>query len=110
MFQIEWCVNDHFCLFHEDNHPEGFCLEWKRVANLVCNRALNVVISMQFHPRDTNDDEDVAPDEAPNTRKVINIYQCPQAAQTMNTKKQPQKQTGRYNLMSQGTPPTFQET
>jgi len=31
---------------------------------------------MQEQPEDTNDDEEVAPDEASSSGHVVNIYQC----------------------------------
>lgn len=69
----------------------------------------NIVSSSQGQLGDTNNDEDVAPDETWSTGQVINMYQCSRAMQKTNTKKKPHNKNGRYNLRSQEAPPTVGE-
>ena len=59
--------------------------------------------------KDTDDDEEVAPNEPSSYGHVVNVYQCSQTMSKTNTKKQPQKQIDRYKLRSKGAPPTLGE-
>lgn len=97
------------CSFHEDDHSEGSCSDKKSVVGSVCNRALDVASSAQGQPRDTDDDEDVASDEASSFGDVLNMYQCLQTTQKTNTDKQPQKKNDRYTLRNKGAPLTLGE-
>lgn len=64
---------------------------------------------MQEQLEDTNDDEEVAPDEPSSSGHVVNTYQCSQEMPKMNTKKQPQKKNDHYNLRSKWAPLTLGE-
>lgn len=64
---------------------------------------------MQEHMQDTNDDEEVAPDETQSSGNVMKAYKCWQVISKMNIEKHPQKQNDHYNLRSKGAPPTLGE-
>lgn len=70
------CVNSKFLSFHEERHLERTFIEWKWVADSMCNNLKNVVNNAQCQPKEEDDDEDVASDEALGTKKLINMYQC----------------------------------
>ena len=109
MFQLDQCANPKYYSFHEEFHPKNSCSYWKQVVTFVCNHTLDVNGDIQEKPKDTNDNEEVAPDEAPSSGHVVNAYQCLQVVSKTKIEKQPQKKNGRYNLRSKGDPPTLEE-
>ena len=51
---------------------------------------------MQEKLEETDNDEEVAPNEAPGSGHVVNAYQCSQVVSKTNTEKQPQKKNDHY--------------
>ena len=74
MFQVEHWTNPNFCSFHEEHHPENSCSDWKRVTSYVYSHTLDVGNSRQENLEDTNDEEEVAPNEPSSFGHVVNVY------------------------------------
>jgi len=87
VFQLDQRVDPKYCSFHEEFHPENSCLDWKRVVTSVYTHTVDVDGDKQEQPKDTDDNEEVAPDEAPSSGHVVNVYECSQVVLKTNTEK-----------------------
>lgn len=109
VFQLNHCVDPSYCSFHEEYHPKNSCSDWNKVVTSVCINTLDVDGKIQEQLEDTDDNEEVAPNEAPCSGHVVNAYQFSQEILKINTEKQPQKQNYHYHLRSKGAPHTLEE-
>jgi len=89
MFQLDQCIDPKYYSFHEEFHPKKSCSDWKRIATSACSHILSENGDIQGKPKDTNDNKEVAPDEAPIYGHVVNAFQCLQVVSKMNIEKNP---------------------
>lgn len=61
MLQLDQCIDPKYCSFHEEFHPENSCSDWKWVFTSICTHTVDVDGDIQEKPKDTNDNEEVAP-------------------------------------------------
>jgi len=65
VFQLDQCVDPTYCSFRVQFHPENSSSYGKRVVNSICTHRLDAYGDTQEKMEDIDDNEEVAPDEAP---------------------------------------------